>query len=105
MMQLLIICIVFFFGFVGWELSTTSSKGKLSIDENDDVNGFVGIQVAPPNIIQNNTEQKQVLPMMNSQEEVLPEYIPIPQQMRRFQTALKEYSKGLKILPNLPKII
>jgi len=95
MMQLLIICIVFFFGFVGWELSMTSPKGKLNIDENDDVNNFVGVKVAPPNIIQNDTEQKQTLPMMNPQQEVLPEYISIPQQMRRVQASLKEYSKGL----------
>ena len=66
MMQLLIMCIVFFFGFVGWELSMTSPKGKLSIDENNDVNNFVGVKVAPPNVIQNDTEQKQTLPMMKS---------------------------------------
>ncbi len=95
MMQLLIICIVFFFGFVGWELSTTSPKGKLNIDENGDLNDLVGVMVAPPNIIQNNKEQKQTLPMMNSQQEVLPEYISIQQQMRRVQASLKEYSKEL----------
>ena len=89
MLYILITSIVLLFGFISWELSAKSRR-KLDIDDEDDcwdeeilrkhINNSINSKIVPASKIQNDVQQK---------------YIPIPQQLRRFQSSLKEYSKEL----------
>lgn len=90
MLYLLVITIIFLFGFVGWDLSIAKPRRKLNMEDEDilwnqealrkHVTSSIEPKVVPANEVQSNTPQK---------------YIPIPQQLRRFQSALKGYSTEL----------